>query len=163
MFKQRLLTFACIFVLTAIFVAPFSTSPAYAGAVITNSGSEKDSTVTTSPADWPAARTTLPIRGADISSLKKSEDFGGIYRTEAGKERDALRILSSYGMNWARLRVWVDPADGYHDKDELLLMASRLKKNDMQLLVDLHYSDTWADPGHQTKPAAWQNYTVDQL
>jgi arabinogalactan endo-1,4-beta-galactosidase len=108
-------------------------------------------------------RAELPIRGADISSLNKSEDFGGVYRTEDGKKRDALRILSSYGMNWARLRVWVDPADGYHDKEELLKMAKRIKKNDMQLLVDFHYSDTWADPGHQTKPAAWQSYTFEQL
>jgi len=61
------------------------------------------------------------------------------------------------------LRVWVDPADGYHDKDELLTMAQRVKRNGLDLLVDLHYSDTWADPGHQTKPAAWQNYTFDQL
>ena len=108
-------------------------------------------------------RAKLTVHGADISSLHKSEDYGGVYRTESGKESDALRILSSYGMDWARLRVWVDPADGYHDKDELLLMAKRIEKNDMQLLVDLHYSDTWADPGHQTKPAAWQNYTFDQL
>jgi len=108
-------------------------------------------------------RAELSIRGADISILKKSEDFGGVYRTERGKPRDALRILESYGMNWARLRVWVDPADGYHDKEELLQMAKRLKKNDMQLLVDLHFSDTWADPGHQAKPAAWEGYTVEEL
>jgi arabinogalactan endo-1,4-beta-galactosidase len=145
MYKQRLLI--CIFVLTAILVAPFTPSPAYADAVITN----------------PDLASELPIRGADISSLNKSEDFGGIYRNEDEKKRDALRILSSYGMNWARLRVWVDPADGYHDKEELLRMAKRIEKSDMQLLVNLHYSDTWADPGHQTKPAAWQNYTFDQL
>jgi arabinogalactan endo-1,4-beta-galactosidase len=105
----------------------------------------------------------LSVRGADISSLNKSEDYGGIYRTEKGKERDALQILRSEGVNWARLRVWVDPADGYHDKDELLMMATRLKQRGIRLLVDLHYSDTWADPGHQTKPAAWQNYTFDEL
>ena len=113
--------------------------------------------------EFVAGRAKLTVYGADISSLHKSEDYGGVYRTADGKESDALRILSSYGMNWARLRVWVDPADGYHDKDELLLMAKRIKKNDMQLLVDIHYSDIWADPGHQEKPAAWQNYTVDQL
>jgi arabinogalactan endo-1,4-beta-galactosidase len=108
-------------------------------------------------------RAKLPIRGADVSSLKKSEDLGGVYRTKNGHTSDALRILHSSGVNWARLRVWVDPADGYHDKDELLTMAQRVKRNGMDLLVDLHYSDTWADPGHQTKPAAWQSYTVEQL
>jgi arabinogalactan endo-1,4-beta-galactosidase len=66
-------------------------------------------------------------------------------------------------LNWARLRVWVDSADGYHDKEELLEMATHLKQNEMRLLVDLHFSDTWADPGHQTKPAAWENYSVDEL
>jgi arabinogalactan endo-1,4-beta-galactosidase len=108
-------------------------------------------------------RVQLSIRGADISSLTKSEDYGGVYRTELGKKGDAPRILASHGLNWARLRVWVDPADGYHDKDELLRMARRLKRNGMELLVDLHYSDTWADPGHQTKPAAWQSLTFEQL
>ena len=136
MYKQRFLVY--ILLITAVLVAPFSFSPAYADQA-------------------------LPIRGADISSLTKSEDFGGVYRDEDGKKRDALRILSAYGMNWARLRVWVDPADGYHDKEELLMMAKRIKKADMQLLVNLHYSDTWADPAHQTKPGAWQDLTFDQL
>jgi len=108
-------------------------------------------------------RAKLSVRGADVSSLKKSEDLGGVYRTEYGKERDALRILASHGMNWARLRVWVDPADGYHDKEELLEMAKRIRRNRMDLLVDLHYSDTWADPGKQYKPAAWEDYTFDEL
>src|SRR5688572_7762474 len=128
-------------------VATVGLSPVHTDSVITNSNLKAE----------------LPLRGADITSLAKSEDFGGIYRTEDGKKRDALRILSSHGMNWARLRVWVDPADGYHDKEELLRMAKRIKKSDMQLLVNLHYSDTWADPAHQTKPAAWQNLTFDQL
>jgi arabinogalactan endo-1,4-beta-galactosidase len=108
-------------------------------------------------------RAALSIFGADISSLNKSEDFGGLYRTEHGRKRDPLRILDEHDMNWARLRVWLDPADGYHDQDELLRMARRIKRSGMQLLVDLHYSDTWADPGHQTKPAAWQDLPFDQL
>jgi arabinogalactan endo-1,4-beta-galactosidase len=108
-------------------------------------------------------RARLSVLGADISSLAKSEALGGVYRTEKGKERDALRILSSEGLNWARLRVWVDPADGYHDKDELLQMARRIKRSGMQLLVNLHYSDTWADPAHQTKPAAWKDLPFSEL
>jgi arabinogalactan endo-1,4-beta-galactosidase len=61
----------------------------------------------------------LEIRGADVSSLAKSEDFGGVYRNERGRRGDALRILRDHGLNWIRLRAFVDPADGYHDTREL--------------------------------------------
>jgi arabinogalactan endo-1,4-beta-galactosidase len=105
----------------------------------------------------------LSILGADISSLKKSEDLGGIYKDADGTPRDALQILKDHGLNYARLRVWVDPADGYHDKAEILEMAARLKKQDIKLLVDFHYSDNWADPGKQIKPAAWKDYDFEQL
>jgi arabinogalactan endo-1,4-beta-galactosidase len=108
-------------------------------------------------------RSMLSILGADISSLKKSEDMGGVYRYEDGTQADALQILKDHGMNFARLRVWVDPVDGYHGKTELLEMAERLKSQGIKLLVDLHYSDNWADPGKQIKPAAWKDYDLDQL
>lgn len=108
-------------------------------------------------------RTALSILGADISSLHKSEDLGGIYKYADGTQADALQILKDNGMNYARLRVWVDPADGYHDKAEILLMAQRFKEMGLKLLVDFHYSDDWADPGKQYKPAAWKDYTVEQL
>ncbi|HWQ84071.1 MAG TPA: glycosyl hydrolase 53 family protein [Anaerolineales bacterium] len=105
----------------------------------------------------------LSILGSDISSLTKSEDLGGIYKDSDGTAQDALQILKEHGMNYARLRVWVDPADGYHDKDELLEMALRLKSQGIKLLVDFHYSDNWADPGKQIKPAAWKDYDFEQL
>jgi arabinogalactan endo-1,4-beta-galactosidase len=108
-------------------------------------------------------RAALSIFGADISSLKKSEDFGGVYRDADGTQGDALEILKLHGLNYARLRVWVDPADGYHDKDELLEMALRLKSHDIKLLVDFHYSDHWADPGKQYKPAAWEDLDFEGL
>jgi arabinogalactan endo-1,4-beta-galactosidase len=108
-------------------------------------------------------QTRLSILGADISSLKKSEDMGGVYRYEDGTQADALQILKDHGLNYARLRVWVDPADGYHNKTELLYMASRLKALNIKLLVDFHYSDNWADPGKQNKPAAWKDLNFDQL
>jgi arabinogalactan endo-1,4-beta-galactosidase len=110
-------------------------------------------------ASWSA----LSILGADISSLKKSEDMGGVYKYSDGTEADALQILRDNGLNYARLRVWVDPADGYHGKAELLEMAVRLKSLGIKLLVDFHYSDNWADPGKQNKPAAWKDYDFDQL
>jgi arabinogalactan endo-1,4-beta-galactosidase len=59
--------------------------------------------------------------------------------------------------------VWVDPADGYHDTAEVVRMARRARAAGLRVLVDLHYSDTWADPGRQTKPAAWASFGALEL
>jgi arabinogalactan endo-1,4-beta-galactosidase len=107
--------------------------------------------------------TGLAARGADVSTLKKSEDKGGVYRYADGTTGDALTILRSAGMNYARLKVWVDPADGYNNKARVLTMAKRVKARGMGLLIDFHYSDAWADPGKQTKPAAWASHSFSQL
>ncbi|QOV33788.1 glycosyl hydrolase 53 family protein [Streptomyces ferrugineus] len=103
------------------------------------------------------------IHGADISSLAKSEAKGGVYRTASGSTGDAVTILRNAGMNYARLKVWVNPADGYNNKTRVLAMAKRVKAAGMKLLVDFHYSDTWADPGAQSKPAAWSSHSYSQL
>ncbi len=108
-------------------------------------------------------RGSLSILGADISSLKKSEDCGGVYAYEDGTEADALEILRAHGMNHARLRVWVNSPDGYHGPRQLLEMAKRLQQHQIQLLVDFHYTDSWADPGKQPKPAAWAGLNFDGL
>jgi arabinogalactan endo-1,4-beta-galactosidase len=105
----------------------------------------------------------LSVLGGDVSSLTKSEAFGGIYRDDAGRPGDALAILKAHGLNWIRVRVWVDPADGYHDTNELLSMARRAKALGLKLLVNLHYSDFWADPGKQWTPDAWQGQTFAEL
>ncbi|MFC7258503.1 glycosyl hydrolase 53 family protein [Streptomyces lutosisoli] len=106
---------------------------------------------------------SLSIKGADISSLAKSEALGGVYKTSSGTTGDAVAILKSSGMNYARLKVWVNPADGYNNKTRVLAMAKRIKAQGMKLLVDFHYSDTWADPGKQTKPTAWASHSYSQL
>ena len=108
-------------------------------------------------------RAALSILGGDVSSLAKSEDFGGVYREEAGRPGDALAILRDHGMDWIRLRAWVDPADGYHDTEELLEMSRRAKALGLKVLVNLHYSDFWADPGKQWTPEAWEGQTFAQL
>jgi arabinogalactan endo-1,4-beta-galactosidase len=105
----------------------------------------------------------LSVLGADVSSLAKSEDLGGVYREADGRRRSALDILERHGANHVRLRVWVDPADGHHDQAEVREVARRAHRQNLDVLVDLHYSDTWADPGHQTKPAAWASFTTEEL
>ncbi|MFH8935884.1 glycosyl hydrolase 53 family protein [Streptomyces griseosporeus] len=107
--------------------------------------------------------TGLAIKGADISSLAKSEALGGVYRSASGTTGDAVTLLKNAGMNYARLKVWVNPADGWNNKTRVLAMAKRVKAAGMKLLVDFHYSDTWADPGKQTKPAAWSGHGYSQL
>ncbi|SER90865.1 arabinogalactan endo-1,4-beta-galactosidase [Gracilibacillus ureilyticus] len=104
------------------------------------------------------------ITGGDISMLEEVEELGGKFY-EDGIEKDAMEILSSNGMNYVRLRLWVDPYDskgnpyggGTNDLDTTISLAKRAKALGMNILLDLHYSDFWADPGTQTKPKAWQD------
>jgi arabinogalactan endo-1,4-beta-galactosidase len=123
------------------------------------------------------SRPSLSVLGADVSSLHKSEDLGGVYfddgadgvshdprdRHQEPRARSALKILKDHGADHVRLRVWVNPADGYHDIAEAIEMSKRAHEAGLAVLVDLHYSDTWADPGHQAKPAAWASYSVPEL
>ena len=105
-----------------------------------------------------AAAETRFLKGADISTLQAIEDAGGRY-FDNGAERDLLAILKDRGVGAIRLRVWNDPvlADGYNDKAHTVEMAKRVKNAGLNLLIDFHYSDFWADPGKQEIPAAWQH------
>ncbi len=105
----------------------------------------------------------VPVKGADISSLPKSEAKGGLYKTASGTTSDALTVLKNSGMNYARVKVWVNPVDGYNNKARVLAIAKRIKAQGMKLLVDFHYSDIWADPGAQSKPSAWAGHSYSQL
>lgn len=105
----------------------------------------------------------LVIRGGDISSLPKVEEKGGRFRDASGATRDVLSILAESGMNTVRLKIWVDPADGYNNKARVLALSKRAKAAGMQLLINFHYSDTWADPGKQFKPKRWRGYGMSQL
>ncbi len=108
-------------------------------------------------------RQALSIRGADLSSVPKAEDLGAVWRYADGTEGDPLTILGEAGTNWVRLKVWVNSADGYHGREQILAMGRRVADQGMSLLVNFHYSDTWADPGKQYKPAAWEGLTGDAL
>jgi arabinogalactan endo-1,4-beta-galactosidase len=105
----------------------------------------------------------LGIRGGDVSSLYRGQLDGGTYFTSSGKKESALDQLARAGMNYVRLRVWVNPGDGFNDEAQLLAMARQAARHGQRLLLDFHYSDTWADPGHQSIPAAWASDTYPQL
>ncbi len=99
--------------------------------------------------------------GADISWVPEQEAKGTKY-SDKGVQKDVLEILKDHHFNWVRLRLFVDPtaengysADGFCGLEQTLAMAKRVKAAGMKFLLDFHYSDTWADPGKQFKPASW--------
>lgn len=110
------------------------------------------------------------IKGADISSIKEIETFGGKYFL-SGEEKDLFDILKIKGMNLIRLRLWVDPYDengepylgGTNDLTTTIELAKRAKRAGLEFMLNLHYSDFWADPKKQTKPKAWENLTDEAL
>jgi len=98
---------------------------------------------------------TPVVRGADISWLTQMEASGYKFYNSAGTAMDCIQLMQSLGINAIRLRVWVNPADGWNSNADVVAKAKRVKQLGLRLMLDFHYSDTWADPGHQTKPAAW--------
>ncbi|MEY3505033.1 MAG: hypothetical protein RL349_1629 [Bacteroidota bacterium] len=106
----------------------------------------------------PPAETTF-FRGADISWLAQMEATGYVFYDENGNPSDCLDLLMARGINAVRLRVFVhpssDPISGHCSPEETALMAARCRQKGLDVMIDFHYSDTWADPGHQTKPATW--------
>lgn len=102
------------------------------------------------------------IRGVDLSMLQQIEVNNGIYK-ENEIAKDALQIFKDHNFNFVRLRLWHTPSGGYNNLEKTLLMASRIKSYGFKFLLDFHYSDTWADPAHQTKPSAWQNLSFQEL
>lgn len=106
-------------------------------------------------------------KGADVGWLQQMEATGYIFYNEKGASQDCLQILKDKGINSVRFRVFVNPSidkvSGHCSKDEVVIMSKRAKAMGFRIMIDFHYSDTWADPGKQVKPAAWANHTFDQL
>lgn len=115
------------------------------------------------------------ILGADVSTLDAVERGGGVFSSAEGRSGTALQVLRASGVNWARLRLWHTPVNardviegerivsrhgepvggGNNDLTLTLALAKRVRAQGMKLLLDIHYSDFWTDPGKQDKPAAW--------
>lgn len=102
-------------------------------------------------------------KGCDLSWLSEMERDSVRFCDENGAFKDCIALLHEYGMNAVRLRVWVNHSTGWSNKEDLLYLAKRAAKEGMRIMVDIHYSDFFADPHQQTIPAAWQDYDYDQL
>ncbi len=95
-----------------------------------------------------------PLVGADLSSLPEVERAGAAF-SDSGRAGDALTLLAGRGWNAVRVRVWVDGADSACGTARAAAIARRAAALGVPVLVDFHYADTWADPGHQPTPARW--------
>ena len=121
------------------------------------SGTDSNTNVTPTPIPTP---TPFFAKGADVSWLTEMESAGIKFYNSAGTEKECIGLLKGLGMNSTRLRVWVNPTDGWCNTTDLVAKAIRAKNLGMKILLDFHYSDSWADPGQQNKPAAWASQDI---
>ena len=110
----------------------------------------------------PVADTPI-FKGADVSWLTQMEDSSYKFYNASGTAMDCFQLMKSLGINAIRLRVWVNPGGGWCGTKDVVAKAVRAHNLGFRLLIDFHYSDTWADPGHQAKPAAWTGYDFATL
>lgn len=113
------------------------------------------------------------VRGVDISSYISEKEAGVIYKNFDGEElsdEEFFHFLARCGVNWVRIRVWNHPYDregngyggGNCDIEKALTIGRYATDAGMQVLIDFHYSDFWADPGKQFAPKAWENKSLDE-
>lgn len=102
-------------------------------------------------------------KGADIGWYTEMEKKGYKFYTASGTEMDCPALMKSLGFNSLRFRVWVNPEDVWNGKEDVLKKCLRAKELGMKIMIDFHYSDTWADPGKQYVPKAWESYDLDAM
>ncbi|MDW2172676.1 glycosyl hydrolase 53 family protein, partial [Vibrio sp. 1567] len=154
-------------------VALISAAVALAGCQSVNSSNNNSSDVNTDADNIVITAPTLRsdfIRGMDISMLPEIEKLGGKYY-QNGNEKDLIKILKDSGVNSIRARLWVDPMSatgdvfggGNNTLERSIELGKRAQENGMSFLLDIHYSDFWADPKKQQKPKEWEQLTFEKL
>lgn len=123
----------------------------------TSNGELEEDTVVTENRDF--------AKGADVSWATEMESQGHVFKDLAGEERECMALMKEYGLNAIRLRVWVDPGEhgNWCNTEDLVVKAKRAYSLGMDIMVDFHYSDWWADPGQQHKPASWKGLGIGEL
>ncbi len=130
-------------------------------ALFTTGGCKKNKSVEEVP-EPPVAQTGF-AKGADIGWITEMEAAGKKFYNAAGVETECFTLMKSLGMNTIRLRVWVNPSPAWNNAADVVAKAVRAKNLGMRVMIDFHYSDSWADPGKQTKPAAWSAMNFTEL
>lgn len=106
---------------------------------------------------------TTFAKGADVSWVSQMEASGVKFYDKNGSQQDLFALMKSLGFNSIRLRAWVNPANGWCNTADVVKKAIRAKNAGMKIMIDFHYSDVWADPANQTKPAAWTGLAFANL
>lgn len=102
------------------------------------------------------------VLGSDLSFLRQAEQRGTVFK-DRGQPRPGLQIFKDHGYNWIRLRLFHTPTRLPNDLPYTIAMAQDAKKLGFRFLLDFHYSDTWADPGKQFLPKAWESKSHPEL
>lgn len=105
----------------------------------------------------------LEIKGADMSFLPEIRQSGLVLKNASNQPEDMLLTLKNSGVNVIRLRLWKNPSETYANFSSVKNLAQEIQNLGMKVLLTVHYSDTWADPGNQTKPGQWQGVPFNQL
>jgi arabinogalactan endo-1,4-beta-galactosidase len=100
--------------------------------------------------------------GADLSFLKQVEERGTVFK-DAGQAKPGIQIFRDHGYNWIRLRLFHTPTRLPNDLAYTLSAAQDARRLGFKFLLNFHYSDTWADPGKQTMPKAWEGKSHSEL
>ena len=116
-----------------------------------------------SPVTKTAASATTFSYGSDVSWVTQMEASNLKFYNSSGTAEDLFTVLKGLGINSIRLRAWVNPSAGWCNTADVVAKAKRAVAAGMTVMIDFHYSDTWADPGDQTKPAAWASETTSNL
>ncbi|TGO13108.1 hypothetical protein BTUL_0076g00080 [Botrytis tulipae] len=111
----------------------------------------------------PQVFAALTYKGVDWSSVSVEEKSGYTYKNTAGTTQPLETILKASGVNTVRQRIWVNPSSGQYNLAYNLALAKRAKAAGLNIYLDLHFSDTWADPSHQAIPSGWPTDTVGNL
>lgn len=110
-----------------------------------------------------APKASASLNGADVSWLPTIEQDGSKFFDAKSKRVDPLVLMKNAGLSVARVRLWVNPPDEHGSLAEVLALAKRIKAAKLQLVLDIHFSDWWADPGHQATPATWSSLNQAEL